>query len=323
MVYFGDRKTRDTAIQAKIQEVKDKIALLGSDVRKICKILRDEKDFYKKIVILENAPQEIYGEEWAEWLKKEFFKPRPDKSASVMGKYAALDTIDYSAEGSDDDPYGDAIIYALGKNGKGSEKALWEVFFHLYNAHRTSGTPSDMDGYDSDPKNYNDQMYGESDYVDDEEDLEDDEYKTLWDDDYFRETTLIGFAEKIGGEQSVENLIELVKQGGVEFLKEAIAEALSKIDPESAAEKLMALISNAANLDWLRRDAGKILYRLELGQIGISQDGVQYLGRQYDLGEFNDPDYFAYRLNPQGDVGVFNKERMLFGSFNLGSGLKT
>jgi len=61
-----------------------------------------------------------------------------------------------------------------------------------------------------------------------------------------------------------------------------------------------------------------ILYRLEFGRLGISDDGVRYLEKQYDLGELNNPDFFVKRLTAQGDIGIFDDEEILQYYFNIG-----
>lgn len=68
----------------------------------------------------------------------------------------------------------------------------------------------------------------------------------------------------------------------------------------------------------VRTVASRILYRLELGQVGISERGVKYLTKLYDLGEYNRVDYFARRLTASGNIGVFNEKRNLEKYFNLG-----
>ncbi len=53
--------------------------------------------------------------------------------------------------------------------------------------------------------------------------------------------------------------------------------------------------------------AGRALHRLEFGRIGISSEGVQYLERMYDLGEYNNPNFHVSRLTADGDVGIFDE----------------
>lgn len=94
-----------------------------------------------------------------------------------------------------------------------------------------------------------------------------------------------------------------------------VIEALSALDAPRAAQKLIdALCTEKEN----RRSVGAILYRLELGHIGISAEGVRYFGKLYDLGSLNRPDYFVNRLTAHGDIGVFDELQTLQGYFSLG-----
>lgn len=68
----------------------------------------------------------------------------------------------------------------------------------------------------------------------------------------------------------------------------------------------------------MKKLASKILLRLEFGQIGISEEGVKYLERMYDLGESNNPNHFVQRLTAKGDIGIFDDKKVLQKYFNLG-----
>lgn len=95
-----------------------------------------------------------------------------------------------------------------------------------------------------------------------------------------------------------------------------LVEALNALDPESAAAELQRLILEERGD---KNHLSAVLYRLEFGQIGISEKGVKYLERMYDLGELNRPDYFVQRLTARGDVGIFDDQRVLRKYFNLGN----
>lgn len=69
------------------------------------------------------------------------------------------------------------------------------------------------------------------------------------------------------------------------------------------------LLKNLKSEDVLtRRMSAEILYRLELGKVGISEDGVEYLGKLYDLDKYNDPDFFVRRLNNSGLMAVLSED---------------
>ena len=57
-----------------------------------------------------------------------------------------------------------------------------------------------------------------------------------------------------------------------------------------------------------RRMSAEILFRLELGKIGVTEEGVDYLGKLYDLGKYNDPDFFVRRLNNSGLMAILEEE---------------
>lgn len=87
--------------------------------------------------------------------------------------------------------------------------------------------------------------------------------------------------------------------------------------PEILIRKLMVEL-NSDELDERRQKATlSLLFRLELGQVGISEEGLDYLGQRFDLGEYNDPSNFAQRITADGKVGVFDTERNLEGFVQL------
>lgn len=51
-----------------------------------------------------------------------------------------------------------------------------------------------------------------------------------------------------------------------------------------------------------------IIYRLEFGQVDISEEGLEYLGKRLDLGEYNNANYFAHRGTADGKIFIFGQE---------------
>jgi ribosomal protein S18 acetylase RimI-like enzyme len=119
--------------------------------------------------------------------------------------------------------------------------------------------------------------------------------------------------------EAVSILLDLLKNEGPDapIYFHPILEALKNYDQNLIAAKLLSLGQSSDQYE--KRSALWLLYRLELGKIGMSAEGVNYLGRLYDLGEFNHPEYFARRLTPQGDIGVFDNRNRLSKRFNLGN----
>lgn len=79
-------------------------------------------------------------------------------------------------------------------------------------------------------------------------------------------------------------------------------------NPEHSSAKLLELIKDESGD---ARALTSMLYRLEFGQIGISEEGAEYLGRVYDLGEFNNPDFHVQRLSVDGDMGIFEEQELI------------
>ncbi len=79
------------------------------------------------------------------------------------------------------------------------------------------------------------------------------------------------------------------------------------------------LLANLKGEDVLkRRMSAEILFRLELGRVEVGKNGVGYLGKLYDLREYNDPDFFVRRLNNSGLMGVLSDEEdQIKGVFSL------
>lgn len=96
-----------------------------------------------------------------------------------------------------------------------------------------------------------------------------------------------------------------------------LTKCFEKTDINYSAQKLLAVLRDAETDPWARKLATNILYRLEFGRLGISPEGVKYLERMYDLGELNNPDYFAQRLTRNGEVGIFNENKELIKYFKL------
>ncbi|MBP7928083.1 hypothetical protein KAZ57_02965, partial [Patescibacteria group bacterium] len=94
---------------------------------------------------------------------------------------------------------------------------------------------------------------------------------------------------------------------------------LSIIDSLEASSQLGPFFQELKSEDvYVRRAAAEVLYRLELGRVSVSDDGVKYLNKLYDLKKFNDPDYFVRRLNGSGMLGIMSwSEGKMQGVFNL------
>lgn len=113
----------------------------------------------------------------------------------------------------------------------------------------------------------------------------------------------------------IDFIIEFWDKNRNPIFGEYVSDILSKLDPNYASKKLLEAVSKEKND---KNHLASILYRLEFGKIGISNEGVQYLERMYDLGEYNNENYSVERLTPKGEIGIFNEEEKLIKYFELG-----
>ncbi len=79
-------------------------------------------------------------------------------------------------------------------------------------------------------------------------------------------------------------------------------EVYEKLGPRYSVEPLLQNLRSEN--DTRRRVSAEILYRMELGKIVATEEGAEYLGKLYDLGKYNDPDFFVRRLNNSGLMAV-------------------
>ncbi len=128
-----------------------------------------------------------------------------------------------------------------------------------------------------------------------------------YDDDMFFNRTYVEILQslgRVGSEKSLQAIVQLTRTKPIE-LYGVMADTLSKISPGKAAHEMLQMLKDED--PWIKRTAAKILYRLEFGKIGISEEGLNYLDRMYDLGEFNSSQYFAQRLTANGEIGIFER----------------
>lgn len=143
-------------------------------------------------------------------------------------------------------------------------------------------------------------------------------FGTLDSDDSRTISSIIRSLGEHGDKKSIDKLIEFVitDQAASAYM-DIVSQALGKIDLTEAASALLKKLKNPIT-KWGQKLTTNLLYRLEFGKIGISEDGVKYLERMYDLGVYNNPDFHVSRLTPTGEVGIFNEEKELIKYFQLG-----
>lgn len=115
-------------------------------------------------------------------------------------------------------------------------------------------------------------------------------------------------------DEDIDFVIDFWNKNRNPIFANAIVSVLNK-NPNRASEKLFEILSDQKVEN--KNAISAILYRLEFGQIGISEEGVQYLQRIYDLEDLNNPDFFVQRLTSTGDIGIFDDSKYLQGYFNV------
>ncbi|MEI6498581.1 MAG: methyltransferase domain-containing protein [bacterium] len=117
-------------------------------------------------------------------------------------------------------------------------------------------------------------------------------------------------------ENDLEFLVDIAINSTETNYLSQIAELVSS-SPDVAARILLSILQNPQSHEVQRHISLSLLYRIELGRIGISKDGVEYLTRKFDLGEYNDPNYSVYRGSSRGDILVFDEAGAIKGFFKL------
>lgn len=85
-----------------------------------------------------------------------------------------------------------------------------------------------------------------------------------------------------------------------------------------ASQELLKLLKTEKN-PVTRALVTRALYHLEFGKIGMSEEGLKYLEKIFDLGEYNDPKYSAHRATGDGKVALFDEDHQAVGFFQLHS----
>jgi|GEM_PF-5693196 len=110
------------------------------------------------------------------------------------------------------------------------------------------------------------------------------------------------------------DLLERAPAGSINY---EVAQVLSQEKSGEHAQELLDRVRNTD--DKLKRDVySRVLYYMELGKVGVSENVVKYLDMQYELqgGDFKAD--FARRITGDGKVGLFDENGNLLGYFDLG-----
>lgn len=120
---------------------------------------------------------------------------------------------------------------------------------------------------------------------------------------------------KADQDENTKLVVEFWNKNRNPIFTNAVAGVLSEQNVNLAASQLLELLHSEKEK---KEPITAMLYRLEFGKIGVSDEGVKYLEKVYDLGEYNNPAYHANRLTVNGEIGVFNEELELIKYFHLG-----
>ncbi len=141
--------------------------------------------------------------------------------------------------------------------------------------------------------------------------------------DYFDDSlnkagdTLIAYLNEHGiTEVPFEHVVRLMNALPSALITKKLATYFESHRLKESQEKLVHLIQESKdekNIDTSRR----ILYLLELGELGVASGVVEYLGARYTLAEA-DGIIAARRVSTDGKIGVYNQDGHLSGYFELG-----
>ena len=157
-------------------------------------------------------------------------------------------------------------------------------------------------------------LYPEKDWG---RDYEDNRY--LLGDNPYREIIVAAISElePISDNQTVGFLFDFWDKNKDPIYGPEISTLIANKNPEIGVTEILNRLPSADKLD--RKRLISLLFRLELGRIGISAEGLNYIDRKFDLGEYNNSDNFAQRITADGKVGVFDQKRRLQGYIQLES----
>lgn len=221
---------------------------------------------------------------------------------------------------SDYDIFVSAAIISLSQFGNEAENALIEIF--------KTKRQKNLDYWEDEEKISDSAGDADEDADAGEEFTEEEPYlyydgKNFYDDDSWQgfaephESLVLQALSKVGTKKSIEFAVDFMRNdsdSAYDYRTE-ITMIFEEIDVNYSLKKLLPLLKDKNH--YLRRRTAKILYCLEFGKIGISKEGVNYLGKIYDLKARNNPDYFVQRLNPDGDIGIFSEDKRLDSFFRI------
>jgi len=138
------------------------------------------------------------------------------------------------------------------------------------------------------------------------------------------------------GIRQIQGILRAIKKHSVDGLENEVLDSTMDMFPAAFTRQVSGMYSEGSSgniadvlLKRLRdssrsnieRDAvGRVLYLIELGKIGISENVVSYLEKKYELQQMGEEKQFdfARRITGDGKVGLFETNGALAGFFELG-----
>ena len=129
-----------------------------------------------------------------------------------------------------------------------------------------------------------------------------------------------------GNTETIDLLLDLLKERGPSVSRN-MAYAFTAINPQYAAKEILSYLRGKESREKLkadqyegmvREDLQRMLFRLEVGEMGVDEHGVEYLGRKYDLGMYNSAENVVHRITGYGDAAIYHKrQKKMLGVFSL------
>lgn len=125
---------------------------------------------------------------------------------------------------------------------------------------------------------------------------------------FFQETLLKSIGKLESSEENIKMVIEVLRDNLPKMFEnfEGLFVFFNK-NPEVSSRELLKM-RQEDQYPPHKLFLTALIYRLEFGQMDISEEGLEYLGKRLDLGEFNSDNYFAHRGTGDGKIFIFGQD---------------
>lgn len=124
----------------------------------------------------------------------------------------------------------------------------------------------------------------------------------------FQETLLKNIGKLEGSEENIKMVIGVLKDNFPKMFENfnGVSTFFNK-NPGVSSRELLKLRQEEEHSPH-KVFLTMLIYRLEFGEMNISEEGLEYLGKKLDLGEFNSGNYFAHRGTGDGKIFIFGQD---------------